>query len=99
MTEERIITGVEVTSGEAPDGKQLKILVEKSKGNGIIIKEVIGDMAYVSKDNLEYCGDEIKLIAKSNPVIAGLAKPKIMDLNSIRMLELCNARQANWLCG
>lgn len=76
MTEERIITGVEVTSGEAPDGKQLKILVEKSKGNGINIKEVIGDMAYVSKDNLEYCGDEIKLIAKSNPVIAGLAIPK-----------------------
>lgn len=76
MTEERIITGIEVTSGEAPDGKQLETLVEKSKKNGIEVKEVIGDMAYVSKDNLEYCGDEIELIAKSNPVIAGLAVPK-----------------------
>jgi len=76
MTEERIITGIEVTSGEAPDGKQLKTLVEKSKKNGIGVKEVIGDMAYVSKDNLEYCGDEITLIAKSNPVISGLATPK-----------------------
>lgn len=76
MTEERIITGIEVTSGEAPDGKQLETLVEKSKKNGIEVKEVIGDMAYVSKDNLEYCGDKITLIAKSNPVIAGLAAPK-----------------------
>jgi hypothetical protein len=75
MTEERIITGIEVTSGEAPDGKQLETLVEKSKRNGIEVKEVIGDMAYVSKDNLEYCGDEILLIAKSNPVISGLATP------------------------
>ncbi|MFZ5642570.1 MAG: IS1182 family transposase [Bacillota bacterium] len=76
MTEERIITGIEVTSGEAPDGKQLETLVEKSKKNGIEVKEVVGDMAYVSKDNLEYCGDKITLIAKSNPVIAGLAAPK-----------------------
>ena len=76
MTEERIIAGIEVTSGEAPDGKQLKTLIEKSKKNGIEVKEVIGDMAFVSKDNLEYCGDEITLIAKSNPVIAGLAAPK-----------------------
>jgi transposase len=76
MTEERMIAGIEVTSGEAPDGKQLETLVEKSKKNGIDVKEVIGDMAFVSKDNLEYCGDKITLIAKSNPVIAGLAAPK-----------------------
>lgn len=76
MTEERIITGIEVTSGEAPDGKQLETLVEKSKENGIEVKEVVGDMAYVSKDNLEYCGEKITLIAKSNPMIAGLAVPK-----------------------
>lgn len=76
MTEERIITGIEVTSGEASDGKHLETLVEKSKKNGIEVKEVIGDMAYVSKDNLEYCGEEITLVAKSNPMIAGLAAPK-----------------------
>jgi len=44
MTEERIITGIEVTSGEAPDGKQLETLAEKSKKNGIDVKEVVGDM-------------------------------------------------------
>jgi len=76
MTEERIITGIKVTSGEAPDGKHLETLVEKSKKNGIAVKVVVGDMAYVSKDNLKYCGDEIMLIAKSNPVIAGLDSPK-----------------------
>ncbi len=76
MTEERIIAGIEVTSGEAPDGKQLQTLIEKSKKNGIEVNEVIVVMAFVSKDNLEYCGDEITLIAKSNPVIAGLAAAK-----------------------
>lgn len=30
MTEDRIITGLEVTTGEAADGKYMKTLVEKS---------------------------------------------------------------------
>ena len=76
MTKERIITGIEVTSGEAPDGKQLKTLVEKSKKNGIDVEEVVGDMAYVSKDNLDYCSEKITLIAKSNPVMSALTESK-----------------------
>jgi hypothetical protein len=36
MTEERIITGLEVTTGEAPDGEYLQKLVEQSEENGII---------------------------------------------------------------
>ncbi len=57
MTEERLIAGIKVTLG--PDGQQLPNLIEKACANGI---EVIGDMAYVSEDNLAVCGDKITLI-------------------------------------
>ena len=36
MTKERIVTGIEVTSGEAPDGKFLKSLIEKSENAGLV---------------------------------------------------------------
>jgi len=71
MTEERIITGLEVTTGEAPDGEYLEKLIEQSGKSGIIVEEVAGDTAYSSKDNLEYAREkEIKLISKLNPVIS-----------------------------
>lgn len=49
MTKERIVTGLEITSGEAPDGKFLPNLVEKSEQAGIEVKEVIGDKAIREK--------------------------------------------------
>jgi transposase len=71
MTEERIITGLEVTTGEAPDGEYLKTLVEQSEKNGVTVEEISGDMAYSSKVNLEYAKEkEVKLISKLNPVIS-----------------------------
>lgn len=70
MTKERIVTALEITSGEAPDGKYLETLVEKSKKAGIDVKEVIGDKAYSGKENLEYGNkNDITIIAKMNPVI------------------------------
>jgi len=70
MTPERIVTGIEVTSGEAPDGKYLQGLVEKSKEAGIDVKEVIGDTAYSGKENLDYGEEnEIDIISKMNPII------------------------------
>jgi len=71
MTEDRIITAIEITSGEAPDGKYLKNLIEKSKKNGIEVAEVLGDKAYAGKENLEYAKEEaIKIISRMNPVIS-----------------------------
>jgi transposase len=71
MTEERIITGLEVTTGEAPDGEYLQKLVEQSEENGIIVEEIAGDTAYSSRNNLEYVeGKEIKLISKLHPLIS-----------------------------
>lgn len=71
MTEERIITGLEVTTGEAPDGEYLEKIVEQSKENGIKVEEVCGDMAYSGKANLKYAEQNgIKMISKLNPVIS-----------------------------
>lgn len=75
ITPERIVTALEITSGEAPDGKYLPSLVEKSKKAGINVKEVIGDKAYSGKENLEY-GEEhgIKIISRINGAITNSIK-------------------------
>ena len=77
MTKERIVTGIEVTSGEAPDGKFLKSLIEKSENAGIEVKEIIGDRAYSGKENLKYGKEKgIKIISRLNPVITKGQKKK-----------------------
>ena len=56
MAEERLIAGISITPGGEPDGQQLPGLIEKAQKNGIEVTEVIGDMAYVSEDNVDACG-------------------------------------------
>jgi IS5 family transposase len=71
MTDERVITAIEVTTGEAPDGPELVGLIEKSIDNGIDVNEVLGDSAYSSKTNLEYTEQKgIALVSKLNPIIS-----------------------------
>lgn len=79
MTEDRLIAGIRVTDGGAPDGQELPGLIEKAQKNGIEVTEVIGDMAYVSDDNLEACGKEIALIARTNTAVAAAAKGKLEE--------------------
>ena len=69
MTEDGLIAGISVTPGGDPDGKELPGLIEKAKENGIKVTEVIGDMAYVSEENLEASGKEITLIARTNTAV------------------------------
>lgn len=77
MTEERIVTALEITSGEAPDGKYLPNLSEKSKKAGIEVKEIIGDTAYSNRDSLIYAKKEgIKIISKLNPIVSKGNKKK-----------------------
>ncbi|SEP22750.1 Transposase DDE domain-containing protein, partial [Paenibacillus sophorae] len=40
MSDERIITAATITTGEQPDGKQLKTLIEKSKAAGMTVETV-----------------------------------------------------------
>lgn len=48
MSEERIVTAATITSGEKHDGKELKILVDKSKNARIEVETIIGDGALYS---------------------------------------------------
>ena len=79
MTEERLIAGISVTHGGAPDGPELPGLIEKAQKNGIKVTEVIGGMAYVSDDNLETCGEEITLIARTNTAVVAAANGRLEE--------------------
>lgn len=77
MSEERIITGAVVTTGEKTDGKELQSLIEKSQEAGMTVDEIIGDTAYSEKGNLEYAKEnQIRLISKLNPMVSCGARKK-----------------------
>ena len=70
MTDERIITAATITSGEAFDGQELPVLVQKSKAAGATVNEVIADTAYSTLENLKDAqSNGYKLISKLNPSI------------------------------
>lgn len=74
MTEERIITGIGVTHGGEPDCNQLPALLDKTQNNGIQVTEIVGDMAYVSEDNLDTCEENgVTLFARTNSAVAAAA--------------------------
>ncbi|MDR2445760.1 MAG: transposase, partial [Treponema sp.] len=48
--------------------------IEKSIDNGVQVKEAIGDMAYVSEDNLDACEEKgVTLYARTNSAVAAAA--------------------------
>lgn len=70
MTEERIITGAVVSSGEKGDGPILPKLLELSQANGMSVDVIIGDAAYSGKENLEMAkAENIKIVAKVSSLI------------------------------
>ena len=70
MTEEEIITALEVTCGNEDDGKQLPKLLEQSLQVGLEVKEVLGDKAYSGKDNLaDLKLKEIQAIIPLHPIV------------------------------
>lgn len=80
MSDDRIITGIEVTDGSKPDGEQLPSLLEKSKRNGVAVKEIVGDMAYVSDDNLAFCEKHnAELYARTNSAVAAAASAQLEE--------------------
>jgi len=77
MTEERIITAAIVTTGEKNDGKQLQMLIEKSKVAGVDVQTVIGDAAYSERENIKYTKEnKIELVSKLHPMITQGARKK-----------------------
>lgn len=70
MTEEELITAVEVTPGNGGDGPQLQSLIEKTEAAGVQLNEVIADTAYSGKENLEYMkSNEIQPIVPLHPAV------------------------------
>lgn len=76
VTQEGIAVSAVVTSGEKTDGQYLEELIDQAKEAGMDIKEVIGDKAYSSKENIDALKKEdIKLISRlSSSVVNGNRK-------------------------
>jgi transposase len=95
MTDEEIITAVEVTGGSTDDGKQFKELLNQSLDVGIEVQEVIADTAYSGKDNLaEMKSKGIKPVVPLNPVVHnGGLKQEGFEYNKDADFVICPAGQ------
>jgi hypothetical protein len=75
-------------------------LIKKSSEAGMEVKTVIGDAAYSEKGNIELTKkNQIKLVAKLNPIVTQGNRKKKTNLNSIKMPECMFVRQAIWQFG
>ncbi len=83
INDERLITGLTVTTGRHGDTDQLEALAKQSMSNGQPVEEILGDTAYPSLDNLIYCETNgIKLIANLHPIISdGMPKDPEFSFN------------------
>jgi len=71
INQERLVTAAVVTSGEASDGEYMQELIDRSRSNGQVVEEAIGDGAYCSNENLEESGGKgVKVVAKLNANVA-----------------------------
>ena len=94
MTEERIITAATITTGEKNDGKELKVLLEKSMDTGLKIDTIIGDAAYSEKGNIELATEnKINLVAKLNPSVTqgNRKKEDAFQFNKDAGMYVCKA--------
>jgi Transposase DDE domain len=97
MTEEEIITAVEVTGGSSDDGKQFKELLNQSLDAGIEVNEVIADTTYSGKENLaEMKSKEIQPVVPLNPVVhKGGLKQEGFEYNKDADFVICPAGKHN----
>ena len=100
MTPEMIVTAATVTTGEKPDGKELKELVNKSKSNlGATeedkkVDDILADGAYSGDYNLKFVKKEkIALYARPNPMLykSNETKDDGFELNKDAGMYTCPA--------
>jgi len=91
MTEEEIITAIEVTGGNEDDGKQLPKLLAHSLHLGIEPKEVLGDTAYSGQDNLSDLKSKgIQAVIPLHPIVHnGSVKQEGFQYNKDADFVLC----------
>lgn len=97
MTEEEIITAVEVTAGNEDDGKQLPKLLEKTLKAEVGVEQLLGDTAYSGKENLKELGEKnIQTIVPLNPIVhEGSSKQQGFSYNKDADVMICPAGQAS----
>lgn len=95
MTEEELITAVEVTPGSSDDGKQLPALLSQTRSNGITVTEIIADTAYSGKDNLvEMKKETIQPVVPLNPIVHhGGERQEGFEYNKDADFVICPAGQ------
>lgn len=95
ITDEEIITAVEVTPGSSDDGKQLPALLSQTRANGITVTEIIADTAYSGKDNLaEMKKETILPVVPLNPVVHhGGERQEGFEYNKDADFVICPAGQ------
>ncbi|MHA0858202.1 IS1182 family transposase [Paenibacillus sp. CMAA1364] len=93
MTEEELITAIEVTPGTSDDGKQLPSLLAQTKANGIVVEEIIADTAYSGKENLALMKTEtIQPVVPLNPIVhSGGERQEGFDYNKDANFVVCPA--------
>lgn len=94
MAEERIITAATITSGEKTDGKELPVLVRKSRAAGMEVESVIGDKAYSDKKNIEAAKNGgYELIARLNSIVTqgNRGKEEAFEFNKDAGMYRCKA--------
>lgn len=79
MTDERIITGCIVTSGEKSDGSVLEELYQKSKENGVPLEAIVVDKVYSGKDSIQFTKKErVHLVTKLHLAVSrGFRKKEV----------------------
>lgn len=81
IAEERIITAVDVHSGEYVDGTECSLLLDRTKGAGVKVEALSGDKAYFKKEILDELERIAKLIGQKQRETAG----------TIALVSLCFA--------
>lgn len=93
MTDEEIITAVQVTGGSSDDGKQFSALLQQTLESGVEVKEIIADTAYSGKDNLaEMKKLQIQPVVPLNPIVhTGGQKQEGFEYNKDADFMICPA--------
>lgn len=93
MTDEEIITAVQVTGGSSDDGKQFSTLLQQTLESGVEVNEVIADTAYSGKDNLAEMKElKIQPVVPLNPIVhTGGQKQEGFEYNKDADFVICPA--------
>jgi transposase len=97
MTEDEIITGAQITTGSADDGKQLIPLISNTLKQGVVCHEVLGDTAYSSKINLTWLNERsIIPTIPLNPIVFHGTRNNDQSFRYDKEVDAVECPAGNW---